>query len=138
VKKVLLIALAGAAFSAAPAGAVTSATVRLTILHVVSGCHVWATETLTSLGAKTTLTVKPGTRLVIRPNCPMAFDFAQRSGPRLALGSPRTQPGTTRTIVFRRPGLYVLTVHNVQTPEEVGLQTLGATNTLTLTVRVRR
>jgi hypothetical protein len=130
---VLVLALVGGA----PAGgAVASPTVRLVIAHVVQHCHVWRTPTKT-LGASTRIVVRPGTRVVIRSDCPMDFDFAQTKGPRVALGNARTVAGTARTIVFRRAGVYAFTVTNVQTPEERGLVTLGATNTLRLTVVVR-
>jgi hypothetical protein len=124
-------------FLLVPGGsAVASATVRLVIAHVVSNCHIWKTSTKT-LGASTKIVVKPGTRVVIRSDCPMDFDFAQTSGPRLALGDPRTYAGSNRVIVFRKAGVYRLTATNVQTPEERGLVTLGETNTLTLTVLVK-
>ena len=67
----------------------------------------------------------------------MDFDFAQSAGPRLALGNPRTLRGSMRTIVFPRKGVYRLTARNVQSPADVGLQTLGPDNVLTLTVVVR-
>jgi hypothetical protein len=129
---------AAALFVAAPAGgaAVASPTVRLAIAHVASHCHVWHTATR-FLGASTKLTVKPGTRVVIRSDCPMDFDFAQTKGPRLALGNARTYAGTSRVLTFRKVGTYRLTATNVQIPEERGLVTLGEPNTLTLTVVVR-
>jgi len=137
-RRSLVVALAAlAVFVGAPAGgAVASPTVRLAIAHVVAHCHVWKTSTKL-LGPSTRITVARGTRVVIRPDCPMDFDFAQTKGPRLALGNTRTYAGTARTIVFRKVGVYRLTVTNVQTPEQRGLVTLGATNTLTLTVVVR-
>ena len=46
-------------------------------------------------------------------------------------------PGTSRTIIFRKAGIYRLTATNVQTPEERGLIVLGEANTLTLTVVVK-
>jgi hypothetical protein len=107
--------------------------VRLAIAHVVHHCHVWRTPTRL-LGSSSRLTVKPGTRLVIRADCPMDFDYVQTAGPRLALGNARTFAGQTRVIVFRKRGTYRLQVTNVQTPEERGLVTLGETNVLTLTV----
>ena len=133
-RKLLLAVLAGLALAAGPAGAATP-TVRLAILHVVSGCHVWATAAGKQLGTATTVTVKHGGRVEIRPNCPMDFDFAQVKGPKLALGDARTYRGTARTLVFAKAGTYVLRVTNVQTPEEAGLQVLGQPNVLTLTVR---
>ena len=57
--------------------------------------------------------------------------------------SPLTSPpltgqsGSTRAIVFTRKGVYRLTARNVQSPADVGLQTLGPDNVLTLTVIVR-
>ena len=131
--KLLLTVLAGLAFSAGPAGA--APTLGLSILHVVSNCHVWATAALKELGPNATVTVRHGTRVVIRPNCPMDFDFVQVKGPKLALGDPRTYRGATRTLVFAKRGTYVLRVTNVQTPEEAGLQVLGQANVLTLTVK---
>jgi hypothetical protein len=124
----LLVVPLGTAAAASP-------TVRLSILHSVHGCHVWMTAKV--LGSSTTIAVKRGTRLEIRPLCPMDFDFAQTAGPRLALGNPRTLRGSTRTIVFPRRGVYRLTARNVQSPAAVGLQTLGADNVLSLTVVVK-
>ena len=121
----------------APIGALAAAspTFRMSIVHYVRGCHVWKTATVR--GPSTTITVKRGTRVAIRLTCPMDFDFRQRAGPRLALGNTRSIAGTTRTIVFRKAGRYVLTATNVQTSDEVGLETLGEDNALTLTVRVK-
>jgi hypothetical protein len=138
-RKSLLVVLATIVlFLASPAaGAIASPTVRLVIAHVVSHCHVWKTATKT-LGASAKITVASGTRVVIRPDCPMDFDFVQIKGPRLALGDARSYAGSTRVITFRKVGVYRLTVTNVQTPEERGLVTLGETNTLTLTVVVTR
>ncbi len=119
------------------AGAAVSPTVRLVISHVVAHCHVWRLSTKL-LGPSATITVAPGTRVVIRADCPMDFDVGQTKGGRLALGDARTYAGTARTILFRTPGTYRLRATNVQTPEERGLVTLGVTNTLTLTVVVRR
>ena len=121
----------------APAGtAAASPTVRLVIAHVVQHCHIWRTSTKT-LGPATKIAVRPGTRLVIRSDCPMDFDFAQTKGPKLSLGNARTFAGSSRVIIFRKPGVYRLTARNVQTPEERNLITLGETNTLTLTVVVK-
>jgi hypothetical protein len=132
-----------ALFAAAPGGtAVGSATVRLVISHVLEHCHVWSMATKTlgamkTLGPTAKVVLPRGGRVVLRSDCPMDFDFKQTKGPRLALGSPRTYAGSSRTIVFRKAGLYRLTAVNVQTPEERGLTTLGEPNTLTLTVVVR-
>ena len=121
----------------APLGATAAAspTFRMSIVHYVRGCHVWKTSAVK--GASTSITVKRGTRVEIRLSCPMDFAFSQRAGPRLALGDLRSHAGTTRVVVFRKPGRYVLEARNVQSSDELGLETLGDDNTLTLTVRVR-
>jgi hypothetical protein len=145
VKRWLLVVVAVVAlFAAAPGGtAVGVATVRLVIAHVLEHCHVWTIApkplgAYRTLGASARITVRPGTRLVIRSDCPMDFDFAQTGGPPLRLGDPRTYAGTSRTIVFAKAGVYRLTATNVQTPEERGLTVLGEPNTLKLAVTVKR
>jgi RND superfamily putative drug exporter len=126
-----------AALVIAPNGSAAPAkTVRLAIAHVVSNCHIWRTPTR-ALGPTTKLSVTRGTKVVIRPDCPMDFDLAQTKGPKLALGDPRMYAGTSRTLTFRKAGTYRLTATNVQTPEERGLTVLGTPNTLTLTVVVK-
>ena len=144
-KRWLLVVVAVVAlFAAAPGGpAVGVATVRLVIAHVLEHCHVWTIApkplgAYRTLGASARITIRPGTRLVIRSDCPMDFDFKQTKGPRLALGNPRTYAGTNRTIVFAKVGVYKLRATNVQTPEERGLTTLGTPNVLYLTVVVKR
>ena len=133
-----LALVAAAILAVVPIGgaAAASPTFRMSIIHYVSGCHVWGVGSKT-LGPTAKVTLKRGTQLVIRPTCPMDFDFVQTAGPKLALGDPRTVRGTARTIVFRKAGVYRITAKNVQTSEEAGLQTLGPDNTLTLTVVVR-
>jgi hypothetical protein len=136
-RRLVLVASIGAVAVAAPgAAAAASPTIRLAIAHVAQHCHVWRTSRK-MLGASTKITVVRGTRLLIRSDCPMDFDYRQTRGPKLTLGRLRTFAGETRTIVFGRVGVYRLTATNVQTPEERGLVTLGEPNTLTLTVVVK-
>jgi hypothetical protein len=136
-RRLTVVGMVAALAILAPTGAAAaSPTLRLAIAHVARHCHVWRTSTK-SLGASTKLSVSRGTRVIIRADCPMDFDFAQTRGPRLLLGNPRTFAGTSRVLVFRKAGLYRLTATNVQMPEERGLVTLGDPNTLTLTVVVK-
>lgn len=135
--KRIALGLAIAAAAVAAPAAIGSPTVQMAIVHFVRGCHVWGTSDSQPLGPSRTMTVVRGTRVQIRINCPMAFDFTQLAGPQLDLGNPRSLPGTVRTIVFAKAGLYRLQAVNVQSSVEAGLQTLGADNTLRLTVRVR-
>jgi hypothetical protein len=130
-----LLLVIGLAFVLAPT-ALASPTVRLTLIHVMQGCHVWGDADGQPLGAVRTLKVEPGTRLSVRITCPMDFDIVQTAGPKVALGGPHWHTGTTHTLVFARKGVYRFTATNVQTPEEVGLQTMGPVNVDRLIVRV--
>ena len=67
----------------------------------------------------------------------MDFDLVQVRGPRVVTGVQRIVRGSSRLIVFPKRGVYRFTAKNVQTPAEVGLQTLGPDNMLVLTVVVR-
>lgn len=126
----------GVAAVCAPA-AVASPTIRMAIVHVVQGCHVWGTVDSQPLGPTRTVVLSRGQRLQIRINCPMSFDFSQVAGPKLALGPARTYAGTVRTIVFARAGVYKLKAVNVESSAQMGMSTLGPDNTLLLTVKVR-
>lgn len=134
-RRLLLVAVV-ALLAPVPAGAVVSPTFRLTIAHVVKNCHVWATASK-QLGASTRIGLRRGERVVIRIDCPMDFDFVQTAGSRLQLGGRRIYGGQSRTILFRRAGVYRLRATNVQTPAERGLETLGPPNTLVLTIVVK-
>lgn len=103
--------------------------VVLSIVHVMQGCHVFSPGS--------TVQVKPGARVSIRISCPMDFDVVQTAGPKISLGDPRWHTGTLHVLVFKKKGVYRFTATNVQTPEQVGLQTLGQTKTPKLTVLVR-
>lgn len=135
-RRVLAAVILGAALVVVPA-ALASPTVRLAIVHTVRGCHEWATVRHELLGPARTLTVKRGTALEIRVNCPMSFDVVQTAGPRLGVAG-RWQPGTARTLRFAKPGVYKLRAANVESSEEKGFQTLGPDNAVFLTVRVTR
>jgi hypothetical protein len=130
--RLVTVLLAAVAFAAVPTAA-ASPTVRLAILHYVRGCHVWSSNNKPDAR----IVVRRGARVAIRPSCPMDFDFRQVAGPKLTFGSPRVQAGTTRTVVFRKRGVYRLVAKNVQSSEELGLQTLGKDNRLTLTIVVK-
>ncbi len=111
--------------------------VVLSIVHVMHGCHVWATADGRPLGPTRTLVVKPGTSIQVEIMCPMDFDVVQVAGPKLSFGDRRWRAGTRHTLVFVKRGLYRFVATNVQTPEERGLETLGETNHPRLAVRVR-
>jgi hypothetical protein len=137
-RRLALVLLGGAAITAVPVALASTqaSTLAFSIVHVVRGCHVWSTASKT-VGPSPTILLKPGTRLKIRASCPMDFDLTQTAGPKLALGGTRLYTGTIRTLVFRKPGVYKLMAMNVQTSDEVDLETLGEDNSLKLTVRVR-
>jgi hypothetical protein len=135
-RRLLLVLVAGAALAGVPTAA-ASPTIRLTIIHVLRGCHVWGTADGQPLGATHTLILKHGARLVVRINCPMGFDITQTAGPKLAGGLGRWETGTSHTLVFAKAGVYRLQAVNVQSSADMNLQTLGPDNTPRLVVRVR-
>lgn len=110
------------------------AAIALTIVHTVSGCHVWQTNH--DLGPRAALKLHPGQVVQLHVTCPMNFSLVQVSGPKLALGDPVIYTGTQRAIRFAKKGVYVLRGTNLQSSQQVGLQTIGPDNTLTLVVRV--
>ena len=125
-----LLALAVVTFAvAAP-----SKTVQLAIIHTVRGCHIW--QATHALGPSGVVQLARGDRIKLRVNCPMDFRFVQVRGPAVATGDPTFHTGTSRTITFRKRGTYVFSAKNLQSSEQVGLQTLGPDNALRLTVRV--
>jgi hypothetical protein len=131
----VLLASLALAVAAPSAHATRAPTMAMSIIHVFRGCHVWALGSK-DVGATPVIRTKPGARIKLRVSCPMSFDLTQTAGPKLVLGTPRLMPGTTRTIVFAKAGVYRLVARNVETSEEMGLQTLGPDNVLRLTVRV--
>lgn len=131
-KQAVVLVLAAAALASVPTAA-ASRTVRLAIVHTVRGCHVWSSNHKPTAR----IVVTRGTRLALRPDCPMDFDFRKVAGPRLAFGNRRLSAGTSRTIVLRTKGVYKLVAKNVQSSADMGLETLGPDNTLRLTIVVR-
>jgi hypothetical protein len=137
-RRTAVVVLAALAAVLAPGGVAVAAspTLRASLIHTLRGCHVWSVDgKAPAVDAK--VTVARGTRLTMRVTCPMDFEVTQARGAALPLGPALFQAGTSRTIVFRRPGTYRLRARNLQTPEQAGLQTLGPDNTPTLTVVVR-
>ena len=137
-RRLLLVLSTAALLAAVGVGTAAAAapTFRLTILHYVKGCHVWQSGSRV-VGPAATVVLKRGTRLEIRASCPMDFDVRHVRGPKLAGASGRVTAGMTYAIAFPKPGVYKVMAKNVQTSDEVGLETLGEDNTLALTVVVR-
>jgi hypothetical protein len=138
VKRLALALAVTVAALAVPAGVAVAAspTLRTALVHTLRGCHEWSIAGK-ARGPSASVVVAHGTRIAIRISCPMEFELTQVRGPVLALGASTFQPGTTRYVAFRKPGTYKLRARNLQTPEEVGLQTLGPDNAPTLTIVAR-
>jgi hypothetical protein len=134
-RRLLLLVAVAAALALVPTAA-ASPTVRLTLIHVLRGCHVWGTADSQPLGATRTLALKRGARLEIRINCPMSFTVTQTAGPAL-VGLGEWASGTAHTLVFAKKGVYRLQAVDDMSSAEMGLQTLGPDNTPRLVVRVR-
>jgi hypothetical protein len=129
--RVKLLALFAVTFAVAT----PAKTIQLAIVHTVRGCHIWQTATH-SLGPTDVVKLARGGHIKLRVNCPMDFRLVQVRGPHVALGDPTFHTGTTRTIAFPKRGTYVFSATNLQSSEQMGLQTLGPDSTLRLTVSV--
>jgi hypothetical protein len=125
------IAICVAALAVVQAGAARPPTV-LEIKHFVRGCHVFAKTEKPAVNVR----LRKGDRIQLVDHDPMDFDIVQTAGPRVPLADPRLRRSETRMLVFRKVGLYRFEATNVQTSEELGLQTLGPDNTLKVVVRV--
>ncbi len=111
-----------------------SKTVRLTIVHVARGCHVWTDGGRVGPGVK--LFVKPGTRLTVVNADLDTHKLVQLGGPKLRLGPP-LKMNARRTVRFVKPGVYRLMTEKVETPGAMDVKTLGEDHVLGLTVVVR-
>ena len=136
-RKLMLTIGVFAALVAIPTAVAGSPTVKLALIHVLRGCHMWGTSDSRPLGVAHTVVLKRGGHIEIRVSCPMGFDVTQTAGPKIALGASRWETGTTHTLAFARAGLYRLKLVNVQSSAEMNLQTLGPDNMPVLIIRVR-
>jgi hypothetical protein len=104
----------------------------LEIKHFVRGCHVFSTNEQPAVNIR----LRKGDRIKLVDHDVMNFDLVQTAGPRVALADPQLRRSEVRVLAFRKAGLYRFEAKNVETSEELGLQTLGLDNTLKITVRV--
>ena len=102
------------------------------IKHFFRGCHVFVKNEKPAIS----LRLRKGDRIEILDHDVMDFDVTQTAGRRVGLADPRLRRSEVRLLVFRKAGLYRFELKNVQTSEELGLQTLGQDNTLRIVVRV--
>jgi hypothetical protein len=123
--------LCAAGLAVGQAGAARPPTV-LEIKHFVRGCHVFVTNEKAGI----TLRLRKGDRIRLVDHDVMNFDITQTAGPRIPLGDPRLRRSEARVLAFRKAGLYRFEAKNVETSEELGMQTLGPDNTLRIVVRV--
>lgn len=130
---VLLVALAAA--GTAQAATKPPARVQIQIVHALRGCHQWGNGVAT-FGAAYNATVRTGGRVDVRESEQMIFDVTQLAGPAIDTGD-QLVPGETQSFRFAKPGTYRLQLVNTERSTDVGLQSLGDDNVLTLTVRVR-
>jgi hypothetical protein len=127
----LFLAVGAAALVVGQADAARSPTV-LEIKHFFRGCHVFSKNEQPTLN----LRLRKGDRIRLIDHDVMDFDVTQTAGPRVPFGDPRVRRSEVRLLAFRKAGLYRFEARNVQTSEELGLQTLGPDHTLRITVRV--
>jgi hypothetical protein len=123
--------LCAAALAVAQAGAARPPSV-LEVIHYVRGCHVFSKNHQPAISVR----LRKGDRIQLVDHDVMDFDIVQTAGPKVTLSDPRIRRSETRLLAFRKTGLYRFVATNVQTSEELAMQTLGPDNTLRITVRV--
>ena len=109
---------------------------RLTILHVLRGCHTWSNGKTRSPMMR--LTLATGGRLAILDQDLDAHQLMQISGPaRLHLSGPMMMNHST-VVSFPKKGIYRLRTRTVEMPGgmTVEAKTIGPDNTLRLVVTV--
>ena len=129
--RTVALALCVGALSVSQAYAARPPTV-LEIKHFFRGCHVFTKNEQPTINVK----LRRGDRVQFVDHDVMDFDVTQIAGPRVVVGDPRLRRSEVRMILFRRAGIYRFEARNVQTSEELGLQTLGPDHTLRISVRV--
>ena len=108
-------------------------TKKLTIQHVLKGCHVWSDGSRRA--ATMSLSLMRGTRLTITDMDIDPHQVLQTAGPRLGLHG-HMMMGGVESIVFKQAGLYQLTTRTVEMGPMMNAKTVGPDNKLRLTVRV--
>lgn len=142
--KLMLLPLAGAVAATAVTGAAASgassqpvtsapATVKLTIQHVVRGCHVWSDGSHRS--ASMSLTLKRGQAIRITDMDVDPHRLVQVAGPSLRLHG-HMMMGGIQSVVFKQRGVYRLTTKTVEMGRMMDVKTVGPDNTLRLRIRV--
>lgn len=109
---------------------------KLTIQHVVRGCHTWSNGATRSPTMR--MTMRMGEKLSILDQDLDAHQLMQISGPtRLHLGAPMMM-NHSLAVTFPKPGVYRLRTKTVEMPGgmEVESETIGPDNTLRLIVTV--
>ena len=117
------------------ASASIPATRKLTIRHVLKGCHAWSNGTTT--GPMMRLNLKPGQKLSILDQDIDAHKMLQFSGPmHLRLGGPMMM-NRGITLAFTKKGVYRLGTKTVEMPGGgMDVKTAGPDNELRLVVTV--
>lgn len=126
----LAIGLLSATGLAAPAS--PSKTVKLSIVHVQSGCHTWSTGKMQP--PQFSLTLRRGDRLSVGNVDVDAHKLVQVAGPKLRFaGMMMTGHGTA--ITFSKAGLYRFKTVVVEMAGMPEVKTTGPDHNLILTVR---
>ncbi len=116
-------------------GSASPAASKLTIRHVLRGCHVWSNGKTTASTMR--LALKQGGRLSILDQDVDAHRLIQLSGStKLQLGGPMvTSHGMS--VSFAKKGVYRFTTKTVEMPGmAMEAETVGPDNTLRLVVSV--
>ena len=127
--------MSGSGMMTAAVATAVPATEKLTIQHVLRGCHVWSNGTTTA--ALMRLHLKPGQRLtILNDDVDDAHQMLQFAGPmHMRMGGPLMMSHGV-TLTFMKKGVYRLGTKTVAMPGSMAFKTIGPDNKLRLVVTV--
>jgi plastocyanin len=106
---------------------------RVTIVHVVRGCHVWSNGKSKARGAK--IFLRHGGRVTVRNQDVDMHRFMRLAGPRMMLGGYMGMNHQS-TLTFRKPGVYRLRTTTEEMAGMPDVKTIGPDNPLPMVVVV--
>jgi hypothetical protein len=107
---------------------------KLTIQHVLKGCHVWSYRGRQSVSLR--LELKRGAQLQLLDQDIDPHGLVQLAGPKLGIRT-HMMMGEKQLLTFKRRGVYRFKNKVVEMGPEMKVKTIGPDNTLHLTISVR-
>lgn len=124
------MSMSGTMAAAKPSARMT----KLTIQHVLKGCHVWSYGGRQSASLR--LNLKQGAQLQLLDQDVDPHGLVQLAGPKLRLRT-HMMMGEKQLLSFQQPGVYRLKNKVIEMGPQMSVKTIGPDHTLRLTISVR-